>query len=451
LPVEANVTESPRLEELRRRLDREPDPDVFVELAEELRRNGDLVEAIGVARDGIGRYPDEPGARISLGRALLDSGDAASARKEFETVLRDDPDHILAHRLLGQCLDALGDAGSALVHYRAALAHEPADEPSTADVHWSGDLLIDSAPPEEGSPAPLAVSLPTPAASVPARFSLGADEVRPRQPEATAADGAEDSLYVDFSDEGAVSPAKVSPIIDSLGNPDSVVGEALRLLAARVLKLREERQVGCLAVTSPLPGDGKSAVALGLAGALAREADRRILLVEADLRRPSITPTLGLPPSPGLAEWLSGGLDYVPLRRVEPGGFFLLVAGQAGLERPEVLGSPRMDSLLRAGRKLFDFVLLDAVPVMPVTDTVLIQELIDGFLLVVRSRQTPRAAIQDALTRLRADKVLGVVLNDHEEYRDSYRSYAYGRYGMVEHSQETRGGRARRSADKKQT
>jgi capsular exopolysaccharide synthesis family protein len=238
------------------------------------------------------------------------------------------------------------------------------------------------------------------------------------------------SSNIGFCEEGTVVPAKVVPVVGSLKDSGSLVGEELRLLAAKVQDLRRERRISCLALTSALPGDGKSTVSLGLASALAREPGRRVLLLEADIRRPSLTPTLGLPPAPGLGEWLNGKLDYVPVRRVEPGGFFLLVAGQADLERPEALGSPRMDALLRATRGLFDFVLLDAMPLLPVADAVLIQDMVDGFLLVVRSRQTPRDALQEALARLRPDRVVGVVLNDHEEHRDSYRARAYHRYGL---------------------
>ncbi len=234
---------------------------------------------------------------------------------------------------------------------------------------------------------------------------------------------------IGFCDEGAVKPGVLSPVVDSLRGTSSVVGEALRLLAASVLDLRRERPISCLALTSALPGDGKSTVSVGLAGALAREPRRRTLLIEADLRQPSLTSTLHLPPAPGLGEWLKGDLDYVPVRVLKPGGFHLLVAGETGLE-PETLGSRRMDALLRAARGLFDFVLLDAPPVLPVADTALIQRLVDGFLLVVRSRQTPRAAVQDALTRLQPDKVVGIVMNDHQEYQGSYRSRAYRRYGM---------------------
>ena len=140
------------------------------------------------------------------------------------------------------------------------------------------------------------------------------------------------------------------------------------------------------------------------------------------------------------------------MRSVDPGGFFLLSAGAVPLERPEDLGSPRMDDLLKAARSRFDLVVLDATPILPVADVMLIQDLVDGLLLVVRSRMTPRAAIHDALGRVRADKVIGVVLNDQREYRDSYMAYAYHGYDMDTRSKAAVGDRPlpivrRRGAD----
>jgi Mrp family chromosome partitioning ATPase len=132
-----------------------------------------------------------------------------------------------------------------------------------------------------------------------------------------------------------------------------------------------------------------------------------------------------------LSEWLNGTLDYVPIRFVDAGGFFLIAAGQTGLRRPELMGSPRMDAVLKAARRLFDLVLLDAVPVLPVADTVLMQDLVDGFQLVVRSRRTPRDAIHDTLAKLRPDRVIGVVFNGHREYKSSHKYYGYHSYGMA--------------------
>ena len=249
-----------------------------------------------------------------------------------------------------------------------------------------------------------------------------AQAVDPRLSPRTTSDGP-------FRHEGRVAPGRPVPIINCLRDENWFVGEELRLLAARVRELRRERNVHCFALSSALPGEGKSTVCVGLATALSREPGRRILLIEADLRRPSIGRTLALPAVSGLAEFLNGSAAGVPIRTVEPGGFDLLVAGLVELDRPETLGSPKMAALLHAARARYDFVLVDSPPLIPVADSVLFQEVVDGFLLVVRSRHTPRAAVDEALAKLRTGAVLGIVLNDHHVYRDSYRASAYERYG----------------------
>jgi capsular exopolysaccharide synthesis family protein len=249
---------------------------------------------------------------------------------------------------------------------------------------------------------------------------------------------------VRFVERDAVRPTRNAPMLTSLGDPQSVVGEELRALRAKVQALSQLRTLRCVAMTSALPGEGKSTISVGLATAFARGQGARILLVEADLRRPTISKALGLPPAPGLAEWLNGDLDEVPIRRVEPGGFFLLVAGQIGLARPEVLGAHLMEALVRAAREAFDFTLFDAPPILPVADTILLQELVDGFLLVARSRSTPREAILESLAKLQSEKIIGVVLNDHREYEHSYSSRAYERYGMVHGPRSTSVRRKRR-------
>ncbi len=243
-----------------------------------------------------------------------------------------------------------------------------------------------------------------------------------------------------FKEEGTVRPTRVVPIIESLKDPRSMVGEEFRLLRAKLQEEQQRRQrpIERLAVVSALPGEGKSTISLGLSAALARDAGRRVLLIEADMRRPSISRSLGLPPCRGLTDFLNGERERVPLRRLDPGGFSLLSAGTTELERPEEIGSARMEALLRAAGKRFDIVVIDATPILPVADVILLQELVDALLMVVRSRVTPRDAIQEALGRIRSDKVIGVVLNDHREYKDSYMTYAYHDYGMGQRSGSSR-------------
>jgi capsular exopolysaccharide synthesis family protein len=236
---------------------------------------------------------------------------------------------------------------------------------------------------------------------------------------------------VGFLDEGVVAPSRMPPMVAGLGDPRSIVGEELRLLRSRLRGAGKGTELRCFALTSALPSEGKSTLAVALAAAFARDAGRRVLLIEGDLRRPTISEALGLPPAPGVSEWLNGGLDQAPIRAVQPGGFWVLVAGQESLDRPETLGSPLMASLIRAARTSFDEVIVDVPPLLPVSDAILMQDLVDGFLLVVRSRVTPREAVLDALGRLRREKIVGVVLNDHREYRHSYSTYAYERYGMA--------------------
>jgi tetratricopeptide (TPR) repeat protein len=146
------VASSPRIDELRKRLEKDPGSRLFAQLAEELRKAGDLREAIDLCRDGLQRHPAYPSARMTLGRALFDSRDLQGARAEFEAVLKGAPDNILASRLLGECLDGLGDAPGALARYRATLALAPGDRAVQARIEAAEARLAGpagpAAPPE---------------------------------------------------------------------------------------------------------------------------------------------------------------------------------------------------------------------------------------------------------------------------------------------------------------
>ena len=118
---------NPRIDELRKRLEKEPGSRLFAQLAEELRKGGDLADAVRVARDGLGKHPGYASARMTLGRALLDQGDVSGAKVEFEEVLKGAPDNILARRFLGECLEAEGDLAGALARYNQTLLLSPGD------------------------------------------------------------------------------------------------------------------------------------------------------------------------------------------------------------------------------------------------------------------------------------------------------------------------------------
>ena len=125
---------NPRIDDLRKRLEKEPGSRVFAQLAEELRKEGEFEEAIQVCREGLQKHSNYPSARMTLGRALFESGDLAAARKEFELVVKGAPDNILAGRMLGESLEGLGDLEAARDRYKKTLAMAPGEKHVAAQL-----------------------------------------------------------------------------------------------------------------------------------------------------------------------------------------------------------------------------------------------------------------------------------------------------------------------------
>jgi len=212
--------------------------------------------------------------------------------------------------------------------------------------------------------------------------------------------------------------------------PGSHLAEVFRLLRAKVRAIGEESPFRCLGLVSATPGEGKTTVALGLATAMAQESDRRVILVEADLRKRSLAGYLGLEPLAGLSDWLQDKVEGpVPVRRLGADGPYVLLGGLAEPTTPEVLSSDRMARLLQACRGYFDYVIVDCPPLTPVADAVLLQHLLDGLLVVVRARSTPREALVRAISNLDTSRVRGVVFNDYEELLSGAYKYSQHKYG----------------------
>ena len=159
---------NPRIDDLRRRLQKDPGSRLFAQLAEELRKDGDLEEAIQVAREGLQKHSNYPSARMTLGRALFDTGDWGAARAEFELVLKGAPDNILASRLLAEALEGLGDVQGAARQYRTTLSLAPGDKQVQAHLDAAEKRL--EAEPGTAPPPPPAASMGT-ASPMPANVS----------------------------------------------------------------------------------------------------------------------------------------------------------------------------------------------------------------------------------------------------------------------------------------
>lgn len=237
---------------------------------------------------------------------------------------------------------------------------------------------------------------------------------------------------------GATAPALESPEIGSLTPTldgrlvaalaqQAPAAERYRLLRARIKRAENGRNMRAIVVTSPAKGDGKSLTAANLALTMAQELHQRVLLLDADLRRPSVARLFGIPEGPGLSEVLLGVSDLEPaLVRLPDQHLTVLPAGAPAAQPAEMLGSTAMRRVLDTLRTRFDRIIVDMPPVGPVADVHVVSPMADGLLMVVRAGMTPKPAIERALSGLDMGKVLGLVLNAAEDSKDGYSDAGYG-------------------------
>ncbi|MFF2483244.1 CpsD/CapB family tyrosine-protein kinase [Paenibacillus sp. NPDC058071] len=209
-------------------------------------------------------------------------------------------------------------------------------------------------------------------------------------------------------------------------NPMSPISEAYRTLRTNLQYAGADRELQVLMVTSASPKEGKSTTILNLAAAYA-QSERKVILVDADLRKPTAHYTFGLSNRSGLSHLLSGQTQLDGL--VQPSGIpglDVLTAGPLPPNPSELLGSARMDSLLGKLREQYDIVLIDTPPVLAVSDAQVAAAGCDGVLLVVNARTGKRQyalKARNALEFVKA-KVVGVVLNEMPQ-RDAGPYYEY--------------------------
>lgn len=236
----------------------------------------------------------------------------------------------------------------------------------------------------------------------------------------------------------ALEPVAITTITPTLDprlvaaiTPQAPAAERYRLLRTRIKRAEDGRTVRAIVVTSPSKGDGKSLTAANLALTMAQEPHQRVLLLDADLRRPSVAAMFGLSEGPGLAEVLMGAVDLdAALVHMPDQHLTVLPAGTPTAQPAELLGSASMRRLLDMLRTRFDRILIDMPPAAPLADVHVVSPIADGLLMVVRAGITPKPAIERALSGLEMSKVLGLVLNGAGEGApDGYGDDGYGYIG----------------------
>src|ERR671923_352257 len=227
----------------------------------------------------------------------------------------------------------------------------------------------------------------------------------------------------------ASNPAARWHRIDESEKPQAALVEAFRSLRASVLLSTADRPPGSLLITSTQPGEGKTTVATNLAISLA-QLGQRVLLVDADLRFPSLQRLFSLRESPGLVSHLTGQQDW--RAAVCPSGspgLDLLLCGPVPPNPAELLSSKSMGAFINSAKSEYGFVILDSSPLLTLADSRILAALVDGVLLVVKSGATPREQVIQSQNGIRGAgaNLIGVVLNNVSLHTNGY--YGLGIYG----------------------
>ena len=211
--------------------------------------------------------------------------------------------------------------------------------------------------------------------------------------------------------------------------PRSFESDQYRVLRHFLEQARAQKRLDVLAVTSPTAGDGKTVTAINLAATLARSGRSRVLLIDADLRRPFVAANLGLDAGPGLVgALLDESLELAAVVHHTPFHLDVLPAGVPPVDAYHVLESPRLGQLLEAARASYDYVLLDTPPMLLVPDCRVLSQWLDGFLVVVAAHRTPRKLLAATLSALDEARVVGIVFNGDDRPLHGYYNGDYGDY-----------------------
>lgn len=209
-------------------------------------------------------------------------------------------------------------------------------------------------------------------------------------------------------------------------NPKSRAAEAFRTLRTNIQFSSLDNELRTLVITSSGPGEGKSTVMVNLAITMA-QSGKRVVIIDCDLRKPTVHKKLGLPNTEGLTNML------IQDKKIEEciiptkiSGLYALTSGPTPPNPAELLGSRKMKGILTELEKVFDMVLIDAPPVIAVTDAQILSTMAEGVLLVTSYGQTEKFGIvkaKELLDKVGA-KIVGVVLNKVPEHSENY----YGKY-----------------------
>jgi protein-tyrosine kinase len=202
------------------------------------------------------------------------------------------------------------------------------------------------------------------------------------------------------------------------GEAEAAAMEGYKMLRTHILQRTREEGHNTLMITGPLPGEGKTVTSINLAISIAQEMNQTVLLVDADLRAPSVHQYFGLPEGEGLVDYLTAGVPISELL-VHPEGLdklVLLPGGKPAAQAPELINSPLMRDLVQELKHFYPnrYVLFDLPPLLTYADALAFAPLVDGIIVVVEAGKTAREDIERCREKLEKFNLLGFVLNKAE-------------------------------------
>ncbi|NWF56727.1 MAG: polysaccharide biosynthesis tyrosine autokinase [Syntrophaceae bacterium] len=223
-------------------------------------------------------------------------------------------------------------------------------------------------------------------------------------------------------------------------DPDSVASEQFRKLRTQLLRLRLPKPPRTILVTSAKAGEGKTFTSANLAAGIAHEFNAHALLVDADLRNPSLGDWFGISNGYGLSDYLVGRKEIPELLiKTEIERLRILLGGTLQDNATELIGSARMEALIQELKSRYAdrYIIFDSTPLLATSEPEVLSKMVDGILIVVRAGETPRETVKQAISSLEKEKILGMVLNDLQfrssgltnRYfgsNDPYYGYRYG-------------------------
>lgn len=205
------------------------------------------------------------------------------------------------------------------------------------------------------------------------------------------------------------------------GSDQKVAAERFRTLRSRLCQIAQTRKLQVVLVTSALPSEGKSFVAANLAHALVHQQGRKVLLIDADLRKPTQHELFGAPMTPGLTNYLQKEVDeYRIIQKGTDSDVFLIPAGNEVQNPSEFLLGDLIKTLLKSAAEVFDWIIIDSPPALAVHDASVVADLCDGVLFVVRAASTDFEHAARGCAEFRKDNLLGVVFNGAEASESNY-------------------------------